>query len=91
MKKNWIKNFDLLHIPMSLSYKNEYFYKTNIGAALTIICFIIIICISSYEIKTLVDKTSFSLITSQYMDFQRVLIFLKAYFYFNWLIAVEKK
>ena len=68
MKKNWIKTFDLMHIPMSLSYKNEYFYKTNIGAVLTIICFIFIICLSAYEIKSLVDKTSFSLITSQYMD-----------------------
>lgn len=83
MKKNWIKNFDLLHIPMSLSYKNEYFYKTNIGAALTIICFIIIICISSYEIKTLVDKTSFSLITSQYMDLSKSINFSESILLFQ--------
>ena len=68
MKKNCIKTFDLLHVPISLSYKNEYFYNTNIGAFLTIASFIIIICITAYEIKSLVDKTSFSLITSQYMD-----------------------
>ena len=68
MKTSCLKSCDLLHIPMSLSYRNEYFYTTNIGAVLTILCFIIIVIITSYEIKTLADKSSFSIITNQYID-----------------------
>ena len=83
MKKNWIKTFDLMHIPMSLSYKNEYFYKTNIGAVLTIICFIFIISITAYEIRSLVDKTSFSLITSQYMDLSEYIDFSQSILLFQ--------
>ena len=83
MKKNWIKHFDLFHIPMSLSYKNEYLYQTNIGAFLTIIFFIIIICISASEIKTLVDKTSFSIITSQYMDLSKNIDFSQSILLFQ--------
>jgi hypothetical protein len=83
MKKNWIKTFDLLHIPMSLSYKNEYLYKTNIGAVLTIICFIFIISITAFEIRSLVDKTSFSLITSQYMDLSEYIDFSQSILLFQ--------
>ena len=83
MKKNWIKHFDLLHIPMSLSYKNEYMYQTNIGAFLTIIFFIIIICISANEIKSLVDKSSFSIITSQYMDLSKNINFSQSILLFQ--------
>ena len=68
MANKWFKNLDLLHIPMSLSYKNEYFYTTNIGAFLTIICFVVILSLSLYEIKSLSDKTSFTIITNQYTD-----------------------
>ena len=58
-------------------YNNEYFYTTNIGAALSIFCFIIIVCISSYEIKTLTDKTSFSIISNQYTDLSAIIDFSK--------------
>ena len=68
MRDNFFKNCDLLHIPMSLSYKNEYFYTTYFGAILTIICFIIILSITSYEIKTLSDKSSFTIISNQYSE-----------------------
>ena len=68
MSCNWLKNCDLLHIPMSLSYKNEYFYATNVGAFLTIICFIYVVILSLYEIKSLSEKSSFSIITNQYID-----------------------
>ena len=71
MVYKWFKNLDLLHIPMSLSYKNEYSYTTNIGAFLTIICFIIILSLSLYEIKSLSDKTSFTIITNQYKSIYR--------------------
>ena len=68
MKYKCFRNFDLMHTPMSLSYKNEYFYTTNIGAILTILCFIIIIGIGAFEIKSLYDKSSFTIISNQYID-----------------------
>ena len=74
----FFRKFDLLHIPISLSYNNEYFYTTNIGAALSIFCFIIILCIGSYEIKTLADKSSFSIISNQYTDLSEVIDFSKS-------------
>ena len=73
----FFRNFDLLHIPISLSYNNEYFYTTYIGAALSIFCFIIIVCIGSYEIKTLADKSSFSIISNQYTDLSEIIDFSK--------------
>ena len=69
--------FYLLHIPISLSYNNEYFYITNIRAVLSIICFIFIVAISSYEIKTLTDKSSFSIISYQYTDISEIIDFSK--------------
>ena len=75
MKKNWFKNCDLLHTPMSLSYKNEYFYTSNIGAILTILCFLIIVIFGTYEIKVLVDKSSFTLITNHYIDLSQAIDF----------------
>ena len=77
MKVNWFKSFDLLHTPMSLSYKNDYFYTTYIGAFLTILCIIIVISISSYEIKELVNKSSFSIISNQYSDISQSIDFSK--------------
>ena len=77
MSKNWLRNCDLLHIPMSLSYKNEYFYTTTVGAILTIICILIVLSISLYEIKSLSEKSSFSIITNQYTDISENIDFAK--------------
>jgi len=74
----FFRKFDLLHIPISLSYNNEYFYSTNIGATLSILCFIMIICLGSYEIKTLHDKSSFSIISNQYTDLSEIIDFSKS-------------
>ena len=71
------KRFDLLNIPISLSYKNEYFYTTYFGATLSMLCLIIIIGISSYEIKTLIDKSSFSIISNKYSDLNQIIDFSK--------------
>ena len=71
------RKFDCFHIPISLAYNNEYFYTTNIGAALSIFCFIIIVVISSYEIKSLTDKSSFSIISNQYTDLSEIIDFSK--------------
>ena len=77
MTHNWFQSCDLLHIPMSLSYKNEYFYTTTVGAILTIICFIIVLIISIYDIKSLSEKSSFSIITNQYTDISEQIDFAK--------------
>ena len=73
----FFRKFDFLHIPISLAYNNEYFYTTYIGAALSIFCFIIIVVISSYEIKTLAEKSSFSIISNQYTDLSEIIDFSK--------------
>ena len=77
MKHNYFKSCDLFHIPMSLSYRNEYLYTTNVGAFLTILCLIIIIVISSLEIKSLADKSTFNIITNQYTDLNEIIDFSK--------------
>ncbi len=68
MKKEWFRRFDFLNIPTSLSFKNEYFYATKVGAVLTIFFFFLIIILISYEIIVLYRKSSFKLITNQYTD-----------------------
>ena len=70
-----LKKFDLLKIPISLSYNNNHFYNTNFGAVLSLISFIFIVCLAAYELKTLTDKSSFSLITNQYTDLSQIIDF----------------
>ena len=77
MKKNWLRRCDFLNVSMSLSYRNEFFYSTNIGAFLTIIGFILVLGISSYEIKLLFSKSSFKIISNQYTDLSEKLDFSK--------------
>ena len=83
MKKDWLRNCDFLNIPTSLSYKNEYFYSTSVGAFLTIIFFIIIVILSAYEVFLLYEKTSFSLISNQYTDLSQILDFADTPFLFQ--------
>lgn len=75
MTINCFSNFDFFKIPVSICYKRDYYYATNVGAFLTIICFIIIISIASYEIRLLYEKSSFSIITNQYTDISQTLNF----------------
>jgi hypothetical protein len=77
MKKNWLRNCDFLNIPMSLSYRNDIFYATYVGAFLTIFGFIIISVISFYEIKELYSKSSFTIISNQYTELSQKLDFAK--------------
>ena len=73
MKKGLLRRYDLLNVPTSLSYKNEYFYETNVGAVLTIFFFLIILILISYEVIVLYRKSSFTLISNQYTDlFQKI-------------------
>ena len=68
MKKDWIRRCDFFNVPTSLSYKSEYFYTTKVGAFLTILFFIIIIAVISYEIISLYRKTNFTLISNTYTE-----------------------
>ena len=73
MKKGLLQRYDLLNVPTSLSYKNEYFYETHVGAVLTIFFFLFIIILISYEVIVLYKKSSFTLISNQYTDlFQKI-------------------
>jgi len=83
MYHNWLKRCDFLNIPTSLSYKNEYFYATYIGGVLTIIFFVIIIIITSYQIAILNTKSSFKLISNQYTDLSQVIDFSETPFLFQ--------
>ena len=83
MKKDWFRKCDFLNVPTSLSYKNEYFYTTNIGATLTVLLFVIIITLTTYEIILLYKKSSFSLISNQYTDLSEVIDFSQTPFLFQ--------
>ena len=83
MKKNWFRKCDFLNVPTSLSYKNEYFYATNVGAALTLFFFVIIIAITTYEIILLYKKSSFTLISNQYTDLSEIIDFAQTPFLFQ--------
>ena len=61
-------NFDLLDIPISLSYNNQYLYRTFVGATLTIILFIIIITYFIYQFIQIFNKSSFSIISNEFQN-----------------------
>ena len=83
MKKDWLRRYDFLNVPTSLSYKKEYFYATNVGAVLTILFFLIIITITSYELIILSKKSSFKLISNQYTDLSQIIDFYENPFFFQ--------
>ena len=65
-----LKSFDFFGVPIPISYKNDYSYKTNVGAALSIISFLIILIYTLFEISTLLDRSSFTVITSESQDLE---------------------
>ena len=83
MKKDWFRRCDFLNIPTSLSYKNEYFYATNVGAVLTILFFFIIIALTSSQIILLYKKNSFTLISNKYTDLSQTIDFSQTPFLFQ--------
>ena len=83
MKKDWLRKYDLLKVTTSLSYKNEYFYSTNIGAILTIFLFLMILSVILYEIMILYKKASFTLIYNQYIEFTQIIDFSQTPFLFQ--------
>ena len=62
------KSFDFFKVPIPISYENNYLYKTNIGAALTIISFLVIVIYTLLQISTLLDRSSFTVTTSESQD-----------------------
>ncbi len=97
MKEEYFRRIDFLNIPISLSYKNNIFYATNIGAILTIIFFIIIMILTIYQIILLSAKNSFTLISNQYTDLSQSIDFSQTPFLFEMtndygqLIEMDKK
>ena len=77
MEKDWIRRYDFLNVPTSLSFKSEYFYHTKIGAILTILLTFFSLGIILYEIVLLSKKTSFTLISNQYTDLSQSIDFSK--------------
>ena len=62
------KSFDLFKVSIPISYENNCFYKTNIGALLTIISFIIILVYTLLQISTLLDRSSYTVTASELQD-----------------------
>ena len=83
MDKYYLRRFDYLNVPTSLSFKNEYFYPTKLGAILTILLTLFILALIVYEIVTLSKKTSFTLISNQYTDLSQSIDFAKSPFLFE--------
>ena len=61
-------NLDLLTIPISLSYKNKYLYRTFIGSTLTIICSIIIIGYFMSTFIEIISKKTFTIISNEFQN-----------------------
>ena len=83
MKKDWFRKCDFLNVPTSLSYKNEYFYATYVGAGLIVFFFAIILAITSYEAILLYKRSSFTLISNQYTDLSEIIDFSQTPFLFQ--------
>ena len=66
--KTKYNNLDLFTIPISLSYKDKYLYRTFIGATLTIICSIIIITYFIIKFSEIINKSSFSIISNEFQN-----------------------
>ena len=65
---NTYNNFDLLRIPISLSYKNKYLYRTFVGASLTIIGIIILVVYFLVKVTGAIKKKSFAIISNEFQN-----------------------
>lgn len=61
-------NFDLFTIPISLSYKQKYLYRTFIGATLSIIGFIIIMVSLTIKLNKILKKSIFTIISNEFQN-----------------------
>ena len=81
--KNRYTNFDLLRIPISLSYKSEYFYRTTIGATLSIVGFFVVIIYFIIKLIALIKKSSFTVITNEFQSPNESINFTNTPFLFS--------
>ena len=61
-------DFDLLKIPISLSFKKKYLYKTFIGSTLTIIGAILIIVFFIIRLNQIINKSEFTIISNEFQN-----------------------
>ena len=61
-------NFDLLTIPISLSFKKKYLYKTFIGSTLTIFGAILIVVFFIIRLNQIINKSLFTLISNEFQN-----------------------
>jgi hypothetical protein len=66
--KSPFNNFDLLTIPISLSYKNKYLYQTIVGSILSIILSLIIIIYFIQQSIQIVRKSSFEIFSNEFQN-----------------------
>ena len=61
-------DFDLLKIPISLSFKKKYLYKTFIGSTLTIFGVILIIVFFIIKLNQIINKSEFTIISNEFQN-----------------------
>ena len=61
-------DFDLLKIPISLSFKKKYLYKTFIGSTLTIFGAILIIVYFIIRLNQIISKSIFTIISNEFQN-----------------------
>jgi hypothetical protein len=66
--KSPFNNFDLLTIPISLSYKNKYLYQTIVGSILSIILSLIIIIYFIQQSIQIIRKSSFEIFSNEFQN-----------------------
>ena len=61
-------NFDLFTIPISLSFKQKYLYRTFIGASLSIIVFVFVMIFLIIKLNQIFKKSIFTIISNEFQN-----------------------
>jgi hypothetical protein len=61
-------NFDLFTIPISLSFKQKYQYRTFIGASLSILCFVFLMIFFIIKLNQILKKSIFSITSNEFQN-----------------------
>ena len=69
---NILGYIDLLQIPISLSFKQKYYYRTNIGGNITIIDIILVTIISKITIINVIRRINFSISFTEINDLSAI-------------------
>ena len=84
------KSMDLLEVPVSLSFKQHYYFETNAGSILTLLNVILIICYSFYNISDLIHGENYSLVTNEFENEHSIIDFSNTPFSFTMLSSSGK-